>query len=70
MLIWNTDSETNQMDAAFRTKWMFYENISEKNIFKSLESSFMGNKLGVQYNWKKKERKKKKMGVVKEENCF
>lgn len=50
-------SETNQMNAAFKTKWMFYENISEKNMLKSLESSFMGNKLGVQYNLKNKERK-------------
>ena len=38
---------------------MFYENISEKNMLKSLESSFMGNKLGVQYNLKNKERKMK-----------
>ena len=63
-------SETNQMNDAFKTKWMFYENISEKNMLKSLESSFMGNKLDVQYNWKNKERKKKKMGLVKEENHF
>lgn len=49
-------AETNQMNAAFRTKRMLHKNISERNILKSLENSFMENKLSVQCIWKEKEK--------------
>lgn len=63
-------AETNQMNSAFRTKWMLQENISERNTLKNLESNFMDNKLGVQYIWKRKEedgsRKRKEKIILKD----